>query len=132
MNTQIMYKKFNKIIGTFKKVSMFNVQDNKIIFTILKKSPLREQEIQLIRVHVIKAVGVGEERVWMIFWRKETLVGDETVRFVPRQREKFVGFGVAYDLGTFVDANRTHLSLVEWSQHFILDVVDYNVQGQLL
>ena len=59
-------------------------------------------------------------------------VGDETVRFVPRQREQFVGFGVTYDLGTFVNANGTHLSLVEWSQHFILDVVDHNVQVQLL
>ena len=86
----------------------------------------------MIRIHVIKAVRVGEKRVWMIFWRKDTLVGDETVLFVPRQREQFVSFGVAYDLGTFVDANRTHLSLVEWSQHFILDIVDHNVQVQLL
>ena len=75
----------------------------------------------------INGNGNGNGRVGLVGGREDTLVRHETIRFLPRQREQFVGFSIAHVLGTFVGAERTHLSLVEGSQHFILDVVDHHV-----
>ena len=80
---------------------------------------------------MVVAVRKSEERVWMIWRWEDTLVGDETIGLVSRQREQLVGLGLTHDLGRFVNAKGPYFALVERLQHFVLDVIDHNVQVQL-
>ena len=80
---------------------------------------------------MVVTVREGEERVWMIWRWEDTFVGDETIGLVSRQCEQLVGLGLTHDLGGFVNAKGPCFALVERLQHFVLDVIDHNVQVQL-
>ena len=66
----------------------------------------------MIRVHVIQAVRIGEERVGMVGRRKDALVSDKMIRFVPGSSVQFIDLVVVDDLVSFLHRNLSDLTVV--------------------